>query len=293
VNIGPVLVVGFNRTAPLTSVLDAVSEVQPSTVYMALDGPRPDRPEDREACGEVRALVESYGDRVQLVTKVSEVNQGCAHAMKSALDWFFAHERQGIILEDDCVPHPRFFTFCELLLERYRDDPRVWMITGNNLLTEYGSEYGDYFFSDGGVWGWASWRDRWSRATLTPQLDATAVQNARRALGRREWRRIRPRVEAAAKGELDTWDYQWLFTRVSNHGLAVVPSSNLVTNVGFGPGATHTHQPAAVADLPLVSINIPPVSSAPTTIDGTYIRRRARLTEPSLRDKLAAKISRR
>lgn len=292
-NIGPVLVVGFNRTAPLRLVLDAVSQVRPSRVYVALDGPRSGRPDDHVACGEVRTLVASYGDRVPLVTKASDVNQGCAHAMKAALDWFFAHEPQGIILEDDCVPHQQFFAFCECLLGRYRDDPLVWMITGNNLLTEYGCQYGDYFYSDGGVWGWASWRDRWTRATLTPELGATAVRNARRTLGWREWRRMKPRVEAATRGDIDTWDYQWLFTRVANRGLAVVPTGNLVTNVGFGPGATHTHQPAAIADLPLGSTNIPPMSSAPRTIDRTYIRRRARLTEPSLRDRLVAKIRRR
>jgi hypothetical protein len=235
-------------------------------------------------------LVESFSSRVPLTLFARDENLGCARGMKEALDWFFSHEEQGIVLEDDCLPHEQFFEFCAFLLEQYRDDPDIWMITGNNLLTEYGRRYGDYFFADGGVWGWASWRDRWVRSSLNPALDRTAVKNARRALGWREWRRVEPRLKAAVSGDLDTWDYQWLFARVTNGGLAVVPSGNLVSNIGFGPDATHTRNEARTAALPLVPVSLPPSSNAPRMIDRQYLRRRARMEAPTLRDRWNARV---
>ncbi|HSP63875.1 MAG TPA: hypothetical protein VLQ90_12890, partial [Pyrinomonadaceae bacterium] len=82
--------------------------------------------------------------------------------MSSGIDWVFEQVEEAIILEDDCLPHPSFFRFCEELLERYRDDERVAAIGGSNLLPEWSKDTQSYHFSLlGGIWGWASWRRAW------------------------------------------------------------------------------------------------------------------------------------
>lgn len=274
-----VLVIGFNRAAHLRRVLETVRAAGPPRVYIALDGPRPGNGADVAACAAARAVAQASDAHLLL----QDVNLGCGAGMAAALDWFFEHEDDGLVLEDDCVPDASFFPFCEHLLSEYRDAYDIWMVTGNNLLTAYNETFGDYFFSDGGVWGWATWRDRWQRRgdTLADLQDPGKVATARRMLGEQEWRRVEPLLRAAAQGRLDTWDYQWLFARVARGGLAIVPTRNLVTNVGFGREATHTTQRSRLAGLPTTSANLPPRTSAPLNMDLGYISARAAMEAPT------------
>jgi hypothetical protein len=47
-------------------------------------------------------------------------------------------------------------------------------------------------------------------------------------------------------GKIDTWDYQWVYTVLSQNGLAIIPNQNLVVNIGFGEEATHTKDSESV-----------------------------------------------
>ncbi|MFT3780475.1 MAG: hypothetical protein QM790_00570 [Nibricoccus sp.] len=164
--------------------------------------------------------------------------------MASAIDWFFQREKEGIILEDDCLPSPEFFTFCDTLLERYRHDPRIRHIGGTNV--QFGKNRGDasYYFSRlVHVWGWASWRRAWkdydknlSRWT-EDEIGAALDRIFHEPLVAEQWRQIVSKLKA---NQIDTWDYQWGITNFVLDGLSVIPNQNLITNIGFGPGATHT-----------------------------------------------------
>lgn len=290
----PVLIIGFNRPTSLERVLQATIEASPPRIYVALDGPRSDMPSDVDSCAATRSVAERYR-REGYVTLLSQPeNLGCGHGVTAAVDWFFEHEDAGAILEDDCLPSPQFFDFCGHLLERYRDDPRVWMVAGANLLGRYGEWYGDYFFSDGGVWGWATWRDRWAHADLSMSSweDPGARDRARSFLGEREWQRVKPVLASVFAGEIDTWDYQWLFTCASNNGLAAIPSGNLITNIGFGHEATHTTEDAPIAQLPWQPVSIPPTSSAPFTPDRRYMELKARRHRRPLRMRISRRVQR-
>ena len=89
-------------------------------------------------------------------------NLGCREGPATAINWFFDLEPEGIILEDDCLPDPSFFPYCAELLARYRNDPRVMMISGDNVQAHQTSD-GSYYFSQlAGTWGWATWRRAWA-----------------------------------------------------------------------------------------------------------------------------------
>ena len=54
------------------------------------------------------------------------------------------------------------------------------------------------------------------------------------------------------------WDYQWQFAITINSGVVIVPNRNLVINLGFGKGASNTHNPEGVGhDLKLEEIQFP------------------------------------
>jgi hypothetical protein len=167
---------------------------------------------------------------------------------------------EGIILEDDCLPDPTFFPFCEELLRRYRDEPRISMISGDNFQGRRRWTPDSYYFSVfHHVWGWASWSKRWADYQLElGDWQAFKLQNRLRTwLGSDAasdyWTTV---FDSCANGALDTWDFQWAFSCWRKERLAILPSSNLVRNIGFDDRATHTH----VADERMSTLSVATLS---------------------------------
>ena len=179
-------------------------------------------------------------------TLFRDTNLGCGRGVSEGISWFFEHEPEGIILEDDILPTPGFFPYCDELLARYREDLNVFSISGCNLVGDRYSPSDSYFFSrHSHIWGWATWQRAWKYYDLSisnfPGWDAAG--NLEKWLkgdkcATNYWRNI---FRKMTRLEIDTWDYQWLATSWMNGGLCALPSKNLTTNLGFGdPDATHT-----------------------------------------------------
>ena len=153
----------FNRPEITRRLVAAVHTAKPSKVLIFGDGARADHPEDIELVRATRAVVSAAPWECEVLTNYSEVNLGTKYRPATGLDWVFDTVEQAIFLEDDCLPHPSFFRFCGELLERYRDDERVRMISGNNFGRGPRASDESYFFSQYvGIWGWANWRRAWS-----------------------------------------------------------------------------------------------------------------------------------
>ena len=242
----PLLLIAWRRPHSLRQVIDAIRPVAPTRLYVACDGPNPERPGEAEKVAATRAVIEHEIDwPCQIERLYSDVNQGCRLGVSRAISWFFEQVEEGIILEDDCVPHPDFFPYCNTLLERYRHDTRMWCISGNNF--QHGQWRGDgsYYFSRyNHCWGWASWRRCWQHydanlnkwpAFRDSGLMKTALEDP---VEQKYWSRIWQRL--MDEGTPDSWAYRWTFTCLANGGLTTLPNRNLVSNVGFGEDATHT-----------------------------------------------------
>ncbi|WP_207218265.1 glycosyltransferase family 2 protein [Hymenobacter persicinus] len=251
----PVLLIVFNRPQSTQRVLEAIRQARPGRLYVAADGPRPNRPGEAARCAETRAVLTAGIDwpcRVQ--TLFRDENLGCGRGPAAAIQWFFELEPEGIILEDDCVPTPGFFPFCRELLARYRHDTRVMHIGGNNLAREAAQPLtpaADSYYFSGRVnsWGWATWRRAWQhfdfQFRLLPALQQRGLLRAMypSVVERQYWLR---KFEAVLRGPQPPhiWDYQWHFTVAAHSGLTIVPAVNLVSNIGFGDDATHTFDAA-------------------------------------------------
>ncbi len=243
----PILLIAWRRPHTLRQVIDAIRPTEPKRLFVACDGANPERPGESEKVAATRALIDHEIDwpcRVELL--YSDVNQGCSIGPIRAINWFFEHVTEGIILEDDCVPHPDFFPYCTTLLERYRNDTRVWCISGNNFQRGQWRGDGSYYFSRyNHCWGWASWRRCWQYydAGLRhwPVLRNSGHLSTifEDPLERDYWCSIWQRTYSKTV-PITWWDYQWFFTCVTNGGLTTLPNRNLVSNVGFGEDATHT-----------------------------------------------------
>ena len=250
----PLLLIAWRRPHTLRQVIDAIRPVAPTRLFVACDGPNPERPGEAEKVAATRQVIEQEIDwPCQIERLYSDVNQGCRLGVSRAISWFFEHVEEGIILEDDCFPHPDLFSYCTTLLERYRHDTRVWCISGSNFQNGQLRGDGSYYFSRyPHIWGWATWRRCWQHydAQLSgwPELRDSALfpSVVEDALERNYWSAIWQRL--VDEGQPDTWDYQWTFTCMANGGLTALPNRNLVRNVGFDADATHTSYAQASPD---------------------------------------------
>lgn len=255
----PILLLIFNRPGPTQQVFETVRAARPARLYVAADGPRVSRAGEGFLCEEARRVATAVDWPCEVRTLFRASNLGCGRAVSEALNWFFAQEPEGIVLEDDCVPDPTFFRFAGELLERYRDDSRVMSIGAQHHPGPDHRPAASYYFSRyQHCWGWASWRrawalydrelGRWPALRHTPWLRQQGGH-----IFARYWRTW---FDAVRSGEIDTWDYQWTFSHFLHSGLAAMPDRTLVTNIGFGDDATHTigagrAETLAAMDFPL------------------------------------------
>ncbi|WP_026840427.1 hemolytic protein HlpA [Citrifermentans bremense] len=258
----PVALLVFNRPEATVRVFAAIRKERPSRLLVVADGPRPGRAGEAELCAEVRRIVSEVDWPCRVQHEFSEVNLGCRRRVATGIDWIFEQVEEAIILEDDCLPHPTFFRFCQELLDRYRDDPRVGMISGDNFQfgpTTTGDSY--YFSRYFHIWGWATWRDRWQGSYDVALGKWPEVKEEPWFSGLledageiREWRK---NFDLVQSGRLDTWDYQWVFANWLKRRLCVLPSVNLVSNVGFDACATHTKVAGALSNLRSQAMEFP------------------------------------
>jgi hypothetical protein len=270
----PVVLIAFNRPHLARRTLAAVREAAPQQLFLVADGPRPDRPDDADLCAATREVLDGVDWPCEVHTKYSEVNLGVEANVELGLDWVFSQVNEALVFEDDCTPDPTFFPFAAELLDRYRDDERVWQVSGNRLGVPRRFFHGDsYVFTTwASVWGWATWADRWQRhrthfprdhvrrgptdAGNDPVRTVPASPRPGTLVTRGGQRHF---AEAARSTDVVThgWDKHWWLTIMSEGGLAITPSGNLVENVGFGPDATHTvsgggsDEPAEPMEFPL------------------------------------------
>ena len=243
-NCAPILLLGFNRPELLRGLVAILAKVRPPKIYLAVDGPRPDRPGEAEKCAACAAVADAIDWPCEVKKLVREKNLGCRLGVSGAIDWFFAQEEEGIILEDDCWPDPSFLRFATELLERYRDDPRVGMISGNNYYDFISDPKVSYRFSNQiFIWGWATWRRAWKLNQPDPEaFRATGPDIIRRASLTGRNRLLMSRYLEDVLKTKSTWDVPWVLSLQQQGLLSVVPCRNLVSNQGYDrAGSTHTN----------------------------------------------------
>lgn len=231
----PVLFVVFNRPDTTTQVFEAIRKAKPTKLYIAADGPRPHKNGEVDRCTEVRNFASKVDWPCEIFTLFQKENLGCKRGVSTAITWFFENEEEGIILEDDVVPHPDFFTYCDEMLAKYRDDQRVMMITGTNYLSNKNLDE-PYFFSEHfTIWGWATWKRAWSLYDIDMRLwDTPRVREnlSYKFNNSYIWKHFRDTFDSLKVNYIDTWDIQWVFTCLINSGLCITPKVNLITNIG-------------------------------------------------------------
>jgi len=241
-----VLFLIFNRPETTSLVFSAIRAARPPKLYIAADGPRFDRAGEFERCQAARRVAQSVDWPCEVKTLFRDSNLGCKIAVSSGIDWFFQNEEEGIILEDDVLPEESFFRFCDELLEKYRYDENIWMISGSNLISKHTKQLEESYFVSNVplIWGWASWRRAWTHYDVAmADWSSWKKTSAWKELFNRDWLVVSYWTDAlntVSENRLNTWDYQWLYACWRNGGRVILPKVNLTDNLGYGADATHT-----------------------------------------------------
>ena len=260
-----VLFLVFNRPDTTSKVFEAIRQAKPPRLYVAADGPREDKLGEVERVKEARTIATAVDWPCEVKTLFRDKNLGCKEGVSSAINWFFEQEEQGIILEDDCLPSLSFFKFCEIMLDKYRENKSVWMINGFNP-HHPGISSSEYFMSQNpSVWGWASWRDRWVHYTVD-------IDYARKepywSTGLKLPDYVISYYDKAfsdtASEKIDTWDYQLSFLILKNNGYVIKSFANLVSNIGvYGK---HSNRSDHNHHVPIGSINLEKLIILPSNL---------------------------
>ena len=242
----PVLFLVFNRPDTTIQVFEKICNAKPSRLYVACDGPRINNLEDKGKIEIVQNIIAKVDWPCEVKTLYREKNLGCKIAVSEAITWFFNHEEQGIILEDDCLPSDSFFVFCEELLNKYKYEDRIMHIAGMTYVEKNKgvNNYSYHFCKVGGIWGWASWRRAWKKYELEMNSYKQAIQENifdHIFTGKSQMKYFFKNIFKNAYKNNYTWDYQWTFTKIIHNSINIMPAKNLIKNIGFGnKNATHT-----------------------------------------------------
>jgi len=272
----------FNRPDTTARVVAALSQARPPTIHIIADGPRPHKLGEDVLCARARAAAENIDWPCRIVKHYSDTNLGCQQRVFTGISAVLAEHDRVIVVEDDCVAHPDFFPFCEEMLETYKDDPRISVVSGDSFACATGGLQLDssYVFSRyPHIWGWATWARAWNG--FDPKLPwwnrgyrglAELPRLIRHTGSFHEalyWCML---IEMNFQGRLNSWGLPWVMYNWRSGSLAIYPAVNMVSNIGFGAQATHTGAATdPVANLPAMAmpwpLRAPSAVAADATID--------------------------
>lgn len=258
----PVAFIIFNRPENTEQVFSAIAKAKPTKLLVVADGPRANKDGELEKVSQTREIINRVDWECDVLTNYADENLGCKNRVSSGIDWIFQNVEEAIILEDDCLPDPTFFQFCQEMLEKYKLDQRIGIISGDNFQVGYTRNDDSYYFSKYvHIWGWATWSDRWLSSydkDLSMWPDVKDGGWLFDILGNEQEMKVWHDIfEKMYNNEIDTWDYQWVFANWIEGRVNVIPNVNLISNIGFGADATHTVRDSHLANMPVERMKFP------------------------------------
>ena len=237
----PVLVIGYNRADFLSRTLEAIWLARPSNLYIVIDGPKAGSSMDEDRVISCHKVVKDFFSTHKLNGKTyfRKENVGSAVNVLTGIMWFFSHEKFGAIIEDDCIIESTFLDYLsdhKFLLNQNG----IKIISGfrPNLKIE---PYDSLALTHSPLtWGWAtdlnSWNILWN--------DVLSLDKQKKIINRNIKHHIfnfwKIGFRRSMKGKNDAWDILFAFIMLLNDYLTLVPSKNLISNIGTDNRSTNT-----------------------------------------------------
>ena len=257
------LVIAFSRLEGVERLLNSINPSEIESLYVAIDGPTSD--EIRTTQVQIVNMVDSYcaKNSIRLVVWQRDENLGVAAAIISAIDWFFAREDFGIVLEDDLIVGEDFVSFVLGNMHHLEND-EVLLISGDQFDQQRQLAASGNWTNYPLIWGWATSRKKWNEMRY-------GIVHAKPRLYRKPFNKVenfwRVGTLRVRSREIDTWDIPLVYFMLQNRKLCLTPKKNLISNLGNDQFASHTEVDAFPLNLPIQRLSSSETVVAPTGQD--------------------------
>jgi hypothetical protein len=230
-----VLIIGYSRPSGIANLLAILTESGVRKIYIAIDGPK--NVKDKLEQKIIKQEIDNNSRNTDVKVLQRDINLGAAAGVISAIDWFFSHEKMGVILEDDLQISENFCSYAKNALDKYANDDDVWMISGTQHFPNFGDSKKTNWTNYPMIWGWAGWSQKWE-VMRTSLLKYKTVRI--RSLLDSNYLFWAIGANRALVGKIDAWDIPLAFEFKSQKKLSLLPPVNLISNIGNDEFATNT-----------------------------------------------------
>ena len=246
----PVSFFAFNRPHHTFKSLQALAqnnEAKETDLYVFIDGYR--KNSEIHLIDSVEKVIKSFSSQFKSLTiKRSDINLSLGTSLYRGLNEVFKYSKSLICLEDDIVVSKYFLSYLNEALNIYSKNKNIWHINSYSHPINYKTKYDCFFSKSMMAWGFATWKDRWTKFIEDPlardpyflkeKFDKKMIRELDFDLNRSiNWFQ----VEDNASGKLNnTWAIFWYCYIFLNNGLCLSPKVSLSKNIGHDGSGIHT-----------------------------------------------------
>lgn len=235
----PVVLFIYKRPTLTKQVFKQIVKSKPKVIFVFANGPM--NSSEEIVCEQTRnSIFLENNEDIKIIKNYEVSNIGMHQNFIKGLNLVFTLYDQAIILEDDCMPHLSFFTFCTENLKKYNSDEKIMQISGTCLLENSTAETriikSKFSLPN---WGWATWKRAWKKFNSKYDTYKFQYETINSKINFKKNSPIIKAFESLNHGNRDSWDVQWMADIWLNNGLTLIPNRNLVSNLGISDASSY------------------------------------------------------
>ncbi len=230
----------YNRSKHTKQVLDGLKQntILPEKLFIFQDGLK--RQEHKKEWIKVNELIHKI-NWCDTKIIVSAFNKGLSASIISGINEVFKSYDAAIILEDDCVPAANFICFMNQCFEKYKDNKKVYSISGYSWPIELAKkQYDIYGCGRISSWGWGTWKDRWMIYEKDYEIIKKMKQSKELSQNLARWGNdLEDTLVGNVRGICDSWAVFWALNVILKQGICINPYQSLIKNIGMDGTGVH------------------------------------------------------
>ena len=234
-NLSPIVLFVYNRLSHTQLTVEALQKndlASESELFIYSDAGKDEN--IQKSVDEVREYIQTINSFKKVTIIERNKNWGLADSIIDGVTTIVNEYGRIIVLEDDLVTSPYFLTFMNEALDYYKDEKRVWHISGWNYPIDNDELDDTFLWRAMNCWGWATWADRWKDYDKGAQKVVTLFSKDEIKAFNIDgyYKNFWAQVKDNRDQRINTWAIFWYVTIFKKNGLCLNPSKTFVQNIG-------------------------------------------------------------
>ena len=243
-DLAPIVLFVYNRPWHTEQTLNALKKnvlSDKSTLYVFCDGPKIGANEEEvKKVNAVRELVKAkqWCKEVHIIERKN--NLGLANSVIKGVTEIIQNYGKVIVLEDDIITGTHFLEFMNDALNIYKDNDKVFGISGFKYPSAKTIESDTYFLPIASSWSYATWLNRWDKVNfdskqLLKTVDELNLKN-KMNFGNYPFYQM---LQNQVSDKVDSWAIRFYASMFLDNSIFLFPNKPLIKNSGFDNSGTH------------------------------------------------------